>query len=91
MKKIFYIVLKYIIYLAVFLYILLNPAARKLFSGQVRLHELKADFYNACKTNEEFKKRLYYLETKPEYMERIVKDELEVLAEDEIEYRFEKK
>lgn len=44
----------------------------------------------AQQSNLEYKKRLYYLETKPSIMDRIVKSELGVIAEGEVEYRFEK-
>lgn len=93
MKKfitIFLKLLKYIIILAAISYIFFNATARKLISGYIKIHSLKSDIIKEQKINSDYKKRLYYLETKPEYMDRIVKDELNVLAEDEIEYRFEK-
>ncbi|MBQ3835076.1 MAG: hypothetical protein II816_06145 [Elusimicrobia bacterium] len=90
MKKIFFVAFKYIIFIGLIVYVLFNPTARKLFLGYVQIHSLKTDIKEAKEVNLEYKKRLYYLETKPEYMDRIVKEELEVLAEDEIEYRFEK-
>ncbi len=92
MKKIFTIfskLIKYIVFLGLISYVLFNPTARKLFLGYVQIHSLEANIKEATLINSEYKKRLYYLETKPEYMDRIVKEELEVLADDEIEYRFE--
>lgn len=80
---------KYIIFFGLVAYVLFNPTARKLFLGYVQIHSLKSEINQAKEVNLEYKKRLYYLETKPEYMNRIVKEELEVLADDEIEYRFE--
>ena len=93
MKKFFIIfskLFKYIIFFGLTAYVLFNPTARKLFLGYVQIHSLEAGIKEAEEINLEYKKRLYYLETKSEYMDRIVKEELEVLADDEIEYRFEK-
>ena len=89
MKKKLFIFFKYIIIIGIIAYVFFNPTARKLFGGRMRIYELNAKIAEAKKINTEYQKRLYYLETKPEYMDRIVKEELEVIAEDEIEYRFE--
>lgn len=93
MKKFFIIfskLFKYIVFFGLIAYVLLNPTARKLFWCYDKIHSLENEIKEAKEVNLEFKKRLYYLETKPEYMDRIVKQELKVLADDEIEYRFEK-
>jgi cell division protein FtsB len=38
--------------------------------------------------NELLKRRIYYLENEPYYLERMVRSELNVVAPGEIEYRF---
>ena len=80
--------LKYAVIVFAVAYILFNSTARRLFFRYVELYKLQSNIEEAVKTNEEYKKRLYYLQTKPAQMDRIVKEELEVIAEDEIEYRF---
>ena len=86
MKKI----LRYILLILVISYLLFNPTSRKIFSRYIEQHQLSSNLELANQANLEYRKRLYYLETKPSQMERIVKSELDVIAEGEIEYRFNK-
>jgi cell division protein FtsB len=46
------------------------------------------DIVSAKRQNEILKKRIYYLENEPSYIERMVRSELNVLSSGEIEYRF---
>ncbi|MFA7074646.1 MAG: hypothetical protein WC234_05620 [Endomicrobiaceae bacterium] len=69
-------------------YLLFNPTARKIFSRYFEYYKLSTNLELSQQSNLEYKKRLYYLETKPSVMERIVKSELGVIAEGEVEYRF---
>jgi len=91
MKKSFSLLkfIKYTVIIFATAYILFNSTARRLLFRYIELYKLQTNMEEAVKSNEEYKKRLYYLQTKPVQMDRIVKEELEVIAEDEIEYRFE--
>ena len=86
--------LKYIIYIilsVIVIYLLFNQTARKIISRYIEKHNLSSDIKIAQLENSKYKKRLYDLETSPLILERIVKAELDVIAEGEIEYRFNKK
>lgn len=78
----------YILLIILLTYLVFNPTARKIFSRYVEYYKLSSNLELANQSNLEYKKRLYYLETKPSQMERIVKSELGVIAEGEVEYRF---
>ncbi|MDD2523626.1 MAG: hypothetical protein WCS83_00975 [Endomicrobiia bacterium] len=78
----------YILLIILLTYLIFNPTARKIFSRYVEYYKLSSNLELAEQSNLEYKKRLYYLETKPSHMERIVKSELGVIAEGEVEYRF---
>lgn len=86
-KKIF----KYIIYSIILfsiLYICFNSTTRRLIHRIFEIHKLQANIEEATKVNLKYKKRLEYLLTKPKQIDRIVKSDLGLLAEGEIEYRF---
>lgn len=55
------------------------------FFEQRKLH---SDIKSAKYQNELLRKRIYYLENEPSYIERMVRSELNVIAPGEIEYRF---
>lgn len=86
-KNIFKYTIYFIILFAIF-YICLNSTTRRLVSRIFEIHKLQANIEDATKTNLEYKKRLNYLQTKPEQMDKMVKTELDVLADGEIEYKF---
>lgn len=86
-KKVFRYTLCVIMLFAV-IYMCFNSTTRRLISRVIEIHKLQADIEEAKKTNLEYQKRLEYLQTKPREIEKIVKADLGVLAEGEIEYRF---
>lgn len=70
------------------LFLLFNGAALKIFSNYKEKCHLISKIQSLKQENEKYKKSLYYLETKNSYLEIMVKSELGVIAEGEIEYRF---
>jgi cell division protein FtsB len=54
----------------------------------IKTRELQKSIEAANYQKSLFKKRLYYLENEPSYLERMARDELKVIAPGEIEYRF---
>ncbi len=66
----------------------LNPTAIKIYSGYREKCSIMSKIAEIKQENEKYKKRLYYLENVPSHIERMVKSELGVIAEGEIEYRF---
>jgi cell division protein FtsB len=66
----------------------LNPTAIKIYSSYKEKYNLLSKIVVIKQENEKYKKSLYYLETKNSYLERMVKSELDVIANGEIEYRF---
>jgi len=83
-----YLKIRYLIILFLLLLTFFNKTAIKIFKNQLRYYELNHRIKALKKDNAEFEKRLYYLENKPSYLERKAKFELNVIAEDEVEYRF---
>lgn len=79
---------RYIILILVLLFLALNEGSRTLVRRFFEERKLNADIENAQYQNSLLKKRIYYLENEPSYLERMVKSELSVIAPEEIEYRF---
>ncbi|MCR4662406.1 MAG: septum formation initiator family protein [Endomicrobiaceae bacterium] len=74
--------------LLMLLFICMNVTTRNIFSRLIDIHSLKTKIEDAEKRNLDLKKRLEYLKTKPALMDKYVKQDLKLLAEDEIEYHF---
>ena len=70
------------------LFLLFNGIALKIYSNYKEKRHLISKIQALKQENEKYKKSLYYLETKNSYLEIMVKSELGVIAEGEIEYRF---
>jgi cell division protein FtsB len=85
MKK---IRIRYII-LSIFLLILVfNEGNRTLVRRYFEVNNLNRSIKYAQDQNKLLKKRIYYLENEPSYLERMVRSELNVAAPGEVEYRF---
>lgn len=65
-----------------------NEGSRTLTRRFFEQRKLESDIKSAQYQNELLKKRIYYLENEPSYIERMVRSELNVIAPGEIEYRF---
>jgi cell division protein FtsB len=75
--------------LLVFLLILIfNEGNRTLVRRYFEVNKLNRSIKYARYQNELLKKRIYYLEKEPSYLERMVRCELNVAVPGEIEYRF---
>lgn len=83
-----YIKLQYSIPICALLFLSLNTTAIKIYSGYKEKNNLLSKIALIKQENEKYKKSLYYLETKNSHLERMVKSELGVIADGEIEYRF---
>ncbi|WP_413853166.1 septum formation initiator family protein [Candidatus Ruminimicrobium bovinum] len=83
-----YLKLRYLIILFLFVLAFCNGTAIKIYKNYIEYYKLNRDVKVLTKQNDEYKKRLYYLENKPSYLERKSKFVLNVIAEDEVEYRF---
>jgi cell division protein FtsB len=80
--------IRYFILLILFFILAFNEGNRTLCRRFLEQRKLKSDIINAKYQNELLKKRICYLENEPSYIERMVRSELNVLAQGEIEYRF---
>ncbi|MDR2399076.1 MAG: septum formation initiator family protein [Endomicrobium sp.] len=85
MKK---IRIRYIILLVFLLILIFNEGNRTLVRRFFEVNKLNRSIKYARYQNELLKKRIYYLENEPSYLERMVRIELNVIAPGEIEYRF---
>ncbi|MDR3196208.1 MAG: septum formation initiator family protein [Endomicrobium sp.] len=85
MKK---IRIRYIMLLVFLLILIFNEGNRTLVRRHFEISKLNRNIKYAQYQNELLKKRIYYLENEPSYLERMVRSELNVAATDEIEYRF---
>ncbi|MDR1104343.1 MAG: septum formation initiator family protein [Endomicrobium sp.] len=85
MKK---IKIRYIILLVLLLILIFNEGNRTLVRRCFEIDKLNRSIKYAQYKNELLKKRIYYFENEPSYLERMVRGELNVAASDEIEYRF---
>ncbi|MDR3306239.1 MAG: septum formation initiator family protein [Endomicrobium sp.] len=85
MKK---IRIRYIMLLVFLLILIFNEGNRTLVRRYFEISKLNRNIKSAQYQNELLKKRIYYLENEPSYLERMVRSELNVAAPDEIEYRF---
>ncbi|MDR0398526.1 MAG: septum formation initiator family protein [Endomicrobium sp.] len=85
MKK---IKIRYIILLVFLLILIFNEGNRTLVRRCFEINKLNRGIKYAQYQNELLKKRIYYLENEPSYLERMVRSELNVASPDEIEYRF---
>ncbi len=86
-KKIF----KYSVYFVIFITLFcigINTTTRNIVLRLFQIHKLKGQIETATKTNLELKKRLENLQTKPFLMEKYTKQDLNLLADGEIEYHF---
>jgi len=79
---------RYIIIILAILALALNQGARTLTRRFFEQRKLRSDVKNAQYQNALLKKRIYYLENEPSYIERMVRSELNVIAQGEVEYRF---
>jgi cell division protein FtsB len=68
--------------------LIFNGGSRTLIRRFFEQRKLDSDIKSAQYQNELLKKRIYYLENEPSYIERMVRRELNVIAHGEIEYRF---
>ncbi|MDR0618237.1 MAG: septum formation initiator family protein [Endomicrobium sp.] len=80
--------IRYIFLILLFCVLAFNEGNRTLCRRFFELRKLKMDIVSAKRHNEILKKRIYYLENEPSYIERMVRSELNVLSSGEIEYRF---
>ncbi|MDR1196241.1 MAG: septum formation initiator family protein [Endomicrobium sp.] len=87
MKK-FKIRYRYIALILILLALIFNEGSRTLIRRFFEQKKLASDIQKAQYQNELLKKRIYYLENEPSYIERMVRAELNVIAPGEIEYRF---
>lgn len=85
MKK---IRIRYIILLIFILFLIFNEGSRTLIRRYFEMNKLNKSIKYAQYQNELLKKRIYYLENEPSYLERMVRSELNVAVPGEIEYRF---
>jgi cell division protein FtsB len=80
--------IRYIILLVFLLILIFNEGNRTLVRRYFEINKLNRSIKYAQYQNELLKKRIYYLENEPSYLERMVRSELNVAAPYEIEYRF---
>ncbi|MDR3256040.1 MAG: septum formation initiator family protein [Endomicrobium sp.] len=83
--------IRYIIFIIALLILTFNEGNRTLIIRFFELNKLKDSIKNVQYQNALLKKRIYYLENEPSYLERMVRSELNVTAPGEIEYRFSSK
>lgn len=83
-----YIKLQYSIPICAILFLTLNTTSLKIYSNYKEKNSLLSKIAMIKQENEKYEKSLYYLETKNSHLERMVKSELGVIADGEIEYRF---
>jgi cell division protein FtsB len=83
--------IRYIILAIVLLILAFNDGSRSLVRRFCEHNKLKANIKEALKQNNLLKRRIYYLENEPSYLERMVRDELNVIAPGEVQYRFSSK
>ncbi|GHT59721.1 hypothetical protein AGMMS50222_02830 [Endomicrobiia bacterium] len=80
--------IRYIIFVIALLILAFNDGNRSLVRRFSEQNKLKASIKDALNENSLLKKRIRYLENEPSYLERMVRNELNVIAPGEIEYRF---
>ena len=80
--------IRYIILIAALAILAFNEGSRTVTRRFFEQKKLKSYIASSKYQNELLKKRLYYLENEPSYIERMVRSELNVIAPGEIEYRF---
>jgi cell division protein FtsB len=80
--------IRYVILIAALAILIFNEGSRTLIRRFFEQRKLKSDIESAKYQNELLKKRIYYLEHEPSYIERMVRSELKVIAPGEVEYRF---
>jgi cell division protein FtsB len=85
MKK---IKIRYVTFAVIFLVLIFNKGNKILLRRFFEQNRLKENIKSAQYQNILLKKRIYYLENNPYYLERMVRSELDVIAPGEIEYRF---
>ncbi len=85
MKK---IRIRYIVIFIFMLILIFNEGNRTLVRRCFEVNKLNRSIKYAQYQNELLKKRIYYLENEPSYLESRVRNELNVVAPGEIEYRF---
>jgi cell division protein FtsB len=68
--------------------LIFNEGSRTLIRRYFEMNKLNKSIKYAQYQNELLKKRIYYLENEPSYLERMVRSELNVAVPGEIEYRF---
>jgi cell division protein FtsB len=73
------------------IFLAFNRGSRNFASRFMKTRELQKNIISANYQKSLHKKSLYYLENEPSYLERMVRDELKVIAPGEIEYRFQTK
>jgi cell division protein FtsB len=80
--------IRYIIFIVIILILAFNDGNRSLVRRFFEQNKLKSDIQHAQYQNDLLKRRIYYLENEPSYLERMVRSELSVCLPTEIEYRF---
>jgi cell division protein FtsB len=80
--------IRYIIFAGIVFGLVFNEGNRSLVRRLFEQRKLKSYIKHAQYQNDLLKKRIYYLENEPLYLERMVRSELNVIASGEIEYRF---
>ncbi|MDR2676911.1 MAG: septum formation initiator family protein [Endomicrobium sp.] len=78
----------YAFFTVVLLILVFNKGSRALFRHFFDQRVLIRNIKSASYQNELLKKRIYCLENEPSYFERMIRSELNVIAQGEIEYRF---
>ncbi|MDR1511358.1 MAG: septum formation initiator family protein [Endomicrobium sp.] len=82
---------RYIVFIAVLLLLIFNEGNRTLMRRFFEQKKLNEKIKNAKRQNKLIKERIRFLENEPSYLERMVRSELNVIAPEEIEYRFSNK
>jgi cell division protein FtsB len=85
MKK---IKIRYVTFGIILLILVFNKGNKTFLRRFFEQKRLKESIKSAQYQNALLKKRIYYLENDPYYLERMVRNELNVIAPGEVEYRF---
>jgi cell division protein FtsB len=74
----------------IFLFLFTNSGFRKLLRRYWEINKQTSELEQLKKENALLRTEIYYLEKDNTYIERIARQELGVIASDEVEYRFKK-
>ncbi|MDR1928743.1 MAG: hypothetical protein LBQ07_01515 [Endomicrobium sp.] len=80
--------IRYIIFIIILLFLAVNKSNRILIRRFFEAKKLELSIKNIKYQNNLLKQRIYYIENEPLYLEKIIRRELDVVANGEIEYKF---